>query len=56
MADSLAMRGRTVLTTRGFYARLPGFDSRNVAVNNPNTPSPASTFPMTAIIYFFLDG
>jgi hypothetical protein len=50
------MRGRTVLTTRGFYDRLPGFDSRNVAVNNPKTPSPAITFPITAIINFFLDG
>jgi hypothetical protein len=37
-----------VLTTHGFYDRRAGFDSRNVAANNPTTPSPASTFPMTA--------
>jgi len=39
-----------VLTTQRFYDRLPGFDSRNVAVNKLNTPSPAITFPMTAIM------
>jgi len=50
------MRGRTVLTTDGVYDRLVGFDSRNVAVNSPNTPSPAIMFPITAIMYFFLDG
>ena len=53
---SRAIRGRTVLTTHGVYDRWPGFDSRNVAVNSPNTPSPAITFPITAIINFFLDG
>jgi hypothetical protein len=41
-----------VLTTRRFYDRLPGFDSRNVAVNRLKTPSPAITFPITAIMYF----
>jgi hypothetical protein len=30
---------------------LRGLDSRNVAVNRLITPSPAITFPMTAIMY-----
>jgi hypothetical protein len=33
---------------------LAGFDSRNVAVNKLNTPSPAITFPITAIMYFLV--
>jgi hypothetical protein len=43
-----------VLATLAVYDRLTGFDSRNVAVNKLTTPSPASTFPMTAIMNFLV--
>ena len=43
-------RGRTVLTTRPVYARLPCFVRRNVAVNKLTAPIPMMMFPMTASI------